>query len=29
MRASDRDRERAVDLLRARCLEGYLSVETR
>ena len=28
MRASDRDRERAVDLLRARCVEGYLSVET-
>jgi hypothetical protein len=29
MRASDRDRERAVALLRARCVEGYLSVETR
>jgi hypothetical protein len=28
MRASDRDRERAVALLRARCAEGYLSVET-
>jgi FHA domain/Domain of unknown function (DUF1707) len=28
MRASDRDRERAVALLRARCVEGYLSVET-
>ncbi len=28
MRASDRDRERAVALLRARCLEGYLSVDT-
>jgi hypothetical protein len=27
-RASDRDRERAVALLRARCVEGYLSVET-
>jgi hypothetical protein len=27
MRASDRDRERAVALLRARCVEGYLSVE--
>ena len=28
MRASDRDRDRAVALLRARCAEGYLSVET-
>ena len=28
MRASDRDREQAVALLRARCLEGYLSVDT-
>jgi hypothetical protein len=28
MRASDRDRDRAVALLRARCVEGYLSVET-
>jgi hypothetical protein len=28
MRASDRDRERAVALLQARCAEGYLSVET-
>jgi hypothetical protein len=28
MRASDRDRERAVALLRERCLEGYLSVDT-
>lgn len=28
MRASDRDRERAVALLRARCVEGYLSVDT-
>jgi hypothetical protein len=28
MRVSDRDRERAVALLRARCVEGYLSVET-
>jgi hypothetical protein len=28
MRASDRDRERAIALLRARCVEGYLSVET-
>src|SRR5262245_11210381 len=28
MRASDRDRERAVALLRERCAEGYLSVET-
>jgi hypothetical protein len=28
MRASDRDREQAVALLRARCVEGYLSVET-
>jgi hypothetical protein len=28
MRASDRDRERAVALLRERCVEGYLSVET-
>jgi hypothetical protein len=28
MRASDRDRERAVALLRARCIEGYLSVDT-
>jgi hypothetical protein len=27
MRASDRDRERAIALLRARCVEGYLSVE--
>jgi hypothetical protein len=28
MRASDSDRDRAVALLRARCVEGYLSVET-
>jgi hypothetical protein len=28
MRASDRDREQAVALLRSRCVEGYLSVET-
>jgi hypothetical protein len=28
MRVSDRDRERAVALLRERCIEGYLSVET-
>ena len=28
MRASDRDRDRAVALLRARCAEGFLSVET-
>ncbi|HEY7621421.1 MAG TPA: DUF1707 and FHA domain-containing protein [Solirubrobacteraceae bacterium] len=28
IRASDRDRDRAVALLRARCVEGYLSVET-
>jgi FHA domain-containing protein/uncharacterized protein DUF1707 len=28
MRASDRDREQAVALLRARCVEGYISVET-
>jgi hypothetical protein len=28
MRASDRDRDRAVALLSARCAEGYLSVET-
>jgi Domain of unknown function (DUF1707) len=28
MRASNRDRERAVALLRERCLEGYLSVDT-
>jgi len=28
MRASDRDRERAVALLRERCVEGYLSVDT-
>jgi hypothetical protein len=28
MRVSDRERERAVALLRARCVEGYLSVET-
>jgi FHA domain/Domain of unknown function (DUF1707) len=28
MRASDRDRDRAVAVLRARCVEGYLSVET-
>jgi FHA domain/Domain of unknown function (DUF1707) len=28
MRVSDRDRERAVALLRERCVEGYLSVET-
>ena len=28
MRASDRDRERAVALLRARCVEGYLSIDT-
>ena len=28
MRVSDRDRERAAALLRARCVEGYLSMET-
>jgi hypothetical protein len=28
MRASDSDRDRAVSLLRARCMEGYLSIET-
>ena len=28
MRVSDREREQAVALLRARCVEGYLSVET-
>jgi pSer/pThr/pTyr-binding forkhead associated (FHA) protein len=28
MRASDRDREEALALLRARCAEGYLSIET-
>jgi hypothetical protein len=28
MRVSDRERERAVALLRARCVEGYLSFET-
>jgi FHA domain/Domain of unknown function (DUF1707) len=28
MRASDDERERAVALLRARCVEGYLSMET-
>jgi hypothetical protein len=28
MRASDRDRDRAVALLRERCVEGYLSVDT-
>jgi hypothetical protein len=28
MRASDRDREEALALLRTRCAEGYLSVET-
>jgi hypothetical protein len=28
LRASDSDRERAVSLLRARCVEGYLSVDT-
>jgi FHA domain-containing protein/uncharacterized protein DUF1707 len=28
MRASDRDREQALALLRARCAEGYLSVDT-
>jgi hypothetical protein len=28
MRASDSDRERAVALLRARCVEGYISVDT-
>jgi hypothetical protein len=27
-RASDRDREHAVALLRERCVEGYLSIET-
>lgn len=27
-RASDRDRERAVALLRERCVEGYISVDT-
>src|SRR3954447_26075237 len=28
MRASDQDREAALALLRARCAEGYLSVDT-
>ena len=28
MRVSDDERERAVALLRARCVEGYLSMET-
>jgi hypothetical protein len=28
MRASDRDREQALALLRARCAQGYLSVDT-
>jgi hypothetical protein len=28
MRASDQDREQALALLRARCAQGYLSVET-
>ncbi len=28
MRASDRDREQALDVLRRRCAEGYLSVDT-
>jgi hypothetical protein len=28
VRASDRDRDQAVALLRARCVEGYISVET-
>src|SRR3954469_3619500 len=28
MRASDRDREAALALLRARCAQGYLSVDT-
>jgi hypothetical protein len=28
MRVSDRERERAVALLRARCVDGYLSMET-
>jgi FHA domain-containing protein/uncharacterized protein DUF1707 len=28
MRASDRDREQAVALLRSRCVEGYLSLDT-
>jgi hypothetical protein len=28
MRASDRSRERAAALLRRRCEEGYLSLET-
>jgi hypothetical protein len=28
MRVSDRERERAVALLRARCVEGYLSFDT-
>ena len=28
MRASDRDREQAVALLRSSCVEGYLSVDT-
>jgi FHA domain-containing protein/uncharacterized protein DUF1707 len=28
MRASDRDRDRAAALLRTRCAEGYLSVDT-
>jgi hypothetical protein len=28
MRASDRDRERALAVLRAGCAEGYLSIDT-
>jgi hypothetical protein len=28
MRASDRDREQALALLRARCAQGYMSVDT-
>jgi Domain of unknown function (DUF1707)/FHA domain len=28
MRASDRDREQALDVLRKRCAEGYMSVDT-
>jgi Domain of unknown function (DUF1707)/FHA domain len=28
MRASDRDREQALDVLRRRCAEGYMSVDT-
>jgi hypothetical protein len=29
MRDSDGDREQAVALLRERCVEGYLSVDTQ